>query len=233
MKRFRHWLFAAMLLCIVLASGKIPGAIAMSETQPVSLQPGEMRSVNLSEEAQTYTFLPSANGQYAVCLLPDTPNTWATARIYEEETLVAEGEGRLSLLTARLNADTEYTLILTGTDSGMLEIARETLSRCFHMPLQVADGEGYAKLIARSGDVHWYSITAERTGAAIVAALPEQKNLDLQIRLFNAEGESLAAGDSLAGGAGALSAPFAAGETYFVRVSAKDGGTGCHVHHQR
>ena len=46
----------------------------------------------------------------------------------------------------------------------------------------------YAKLIARSGDVHWYAMAAQYDGAALFACAPEVNGLRLRMSLFGSDG---------------------------------------------
>lgn len=212
------------ILGMLIASGAASGALAMSETN--LLQPGALTGVNLSDEAQRFQFSPSANGEYAVYLLPLEASTAASVRLYSEDALIAEGEGRMSLFSLRLNAEERYTLEITGHGAALLEIARESLSRSFSQPLELEDGGGYSKMIARSGDVHWYAFTAMRDGAMIAAALPETGGLRLQSWLFDESGALIAASDDLDSGACALSAALENGRTYYLRLNAIGEGTG-------
>jgi len=115
---------------------------------------------------------------------------------------------------------------VSGAGTVWLEVAREALSRSFSMPLELADGDGYSKLIAREGDGHWYSVTADSSGAAMLVCAPEMKGLRMQGRLFSAEGRLIGEAETLASGTAALSAVFEEGETYYLRLSGYDGGTG-------
>ena len=218
------------MLGILIASGAASGALAVSEIEEINLlEPGALTGVNLSEEAQRYRFTPSANGEYGAYVLPLEPDVRASVRLYSGETLIAEGEGSLRMLTLRLNAEEQYLLEVTGSGAALLEIARESLSRSFGQPLELEDGGGYSKMIARSGDVHWYAFTAARDGAAIAAAMPETNGLRLQSWLFDEGGTLIAASDNLASGACALSAPLETGRTYFLRLAAIGADTGKYV----
>ena len=228
MKYFGRLMIA--ILGILIASGATSGALAVSEIEEINLlEPGALTGVNLSGEIQRFRFSPSANGEYGVYVLPLEPTTNAVVRLYSGETLIAEGEGSLQTLSLRLNAEEQYILEITGRGAALLEIARESLSRSFGQPLELEDGGGYSKMIARSGDVHWYAFTAARDGAAIAAAVPESDGLRLQSRLFDESGTLIAASDDLASGACALSAALETGRTYYLRLAAIGAGTGKYV----
>jgi len=161
------------LLCLLIASGWFPGAFAVSaqaESAPVMtpynvlnlLEPGALTRLRLpgaGDDVLEYAFTPGANGEYAVYLFPTSGDFSARVELYQGDALIADGAGRLRVLGTRLNAGTEYTLRLYGTGSALMEVTRNALSRCFDQPLELTDS-GYSKLIARSGDVHWYSMPA-------------------------------------------------------------------------
>ena len=148
---------AARVLMLLIASGLLSGALAASEDAGAGLESGALVQVTLSETAQTFSFTPQANADYGVYVLPESSDTAARAELRLGDEVVAQGEGTMRVIRCRLNAGATYTLALTGTGSGRLEVARETLSRCWSMPIELTDGGSYAKLIARAGDVHWYA----------------------------------------------------------------------------
>lgn len=218
---YRRWLMGIILLLI--ASGLWSGALAASEGVP-ALSVGAMAELKLSETAAEYTFTPSANGLYSVYAFPGEDGTRVQAEITLDGEALVHGDGVLQLVSCRLTAGTEYGLRITGTGAAQLEIARETLSRCFGMPLELENGEGYSKLIARSGDVHWYAMAAENAGAALIACAPEEPGLRLRLQLFGGDGRRIGASETLASGTAVLSAAYEAGEVYYIRVAGS--GTG-------
>lgn len=212
----RRWLMGIFFLLI--ASGLWSGALAASESVS-ALRVGAMAELELSKTAAQYAFTPSANGLYSVYAFPDGDGARAQVEILLDGETLVRGDGTMQLVSCRLNAGTQYVLRVTGTGSVRLEIARETLSRCFGMPLELDDGEGYSKLIARSGDVHWYAMTAKSSGAALIACAPEAKNLRLQLQLFGADGRRIEQSETLASGTAVLSAAYESGEVYYIRVA--------------
>ena len=239
---FKRWLLGMMMLLI--ASGVWSGAFAASESG-VELRTGALVELELSEAAAEYTFTPVANALYAVYVFPGSDGARAEAALSLNGETLVRGDGTGRLVSLRMNADTEYSLQVTGSGTVQLEIARETLSRCFAMPLELADGEGYSKLIARSGDVHWYAMAAESAGAALIACAPEiperpelpdqpelpqrpdrpmESGLRLRLSLFSADGRRISESETLASGTAVLSAAFEAGEVYYIRVAGS--GTG-------
>lgn len=224
MQIYRRFMMALMVLWI--ASGFAPGALAASAEDGNFMEAGALVRLDLSEEPEEYSFTPAANGLYAAYLLPVSENMTAKAELLEDGEIIAEGEGRLNLISARLTAGHTYTVRVSGDGTALMEIARETLSRSFGMPLEIADGEGYEKLIARAGDVHWYSVKAQSTGAALIAVAPEEKGLRMQARLFGEDGRRITTAEMLASGTAMISAVFEEGKTYYIRTAASEGGTG-------
>lgn len=227
-KVLRRLILGALVLWI--ASGALPpsGALAAPQSlaQPAALEAGALARVDLSEGA-SFSFTPTANAQYGVYAFAEDGGASARAELWLDGTAVAEGEGGPCLLTCRLNAGTTYRLDLSGTGAVRIEIARETLSRSWSAPLEIADGERYSKMIARAGDAHWYAIDAARDGAAILTATAEDA-ISPRLWLFDESGRLLAESESL-GGAGALSASFEAGKRYYARVAAGAGETGSYL----
>ena len=218
---FRRWLTGIILLLI--ASGLGSGAFAASETTEL-LRVGALTELTLSGDAAEYIFSPVANGLYGVYVFPGSDGMQAQVEILLDGETIVRGDGAGRLVTCRLNANTQYRLLISGSGSAMLEIARETLSRSFSMPLELDDGGSYSKLIARTGDAHWYSMTPETSGAALIACAPEGEGLRLRLSLFGSDGRRIDTSETLASGTAVLSAAFEAGETCFIRVSGS--GTG-------
>lgn len=210
------------LIVLLIASGLWSGALAAS----ADMGAGALVRLELSDAPAEYTFTPSANGLYAVYLFPAGDEMTARAELWDGDEMLVRGDGRLKLISSRLTADRTYTLKVTGSGAALMEVARETLSRSFGMPLELDDGGGYTKLIARPGDVHWYAVTAEASGPALIACAPEMPGLRLQASLFDASGRRVASAETLASGAAVLSAEFKAGETCFIRASGLGGRKG-------
>lgn len=214
-----------LILLLLIASGLLPGALCAS-AEPVPLYGGGLARVELSDSAQEFSFTPTANGLYGVYLLPGTDGAKGEVELWADGEELVSGEGAMNVLSLRMTAGEEYVLRLTGTGSVRLEVAREALSRSFSMPLELKDGDGYSKLIAREGDAHWYSIAAESDGAALLVCAPETKGLRMQGALFGADGRMIGEAETLASGTAVLSALFEEGEAYYLRLSGYAGGTG-------
>lgn len=214
-----------LILLLLIASGLLSGAFDAS-AEMVSLSGGAMPRVELSETAQEFTFTPTANGLYGVYLLPETGGAKGKVELWANGEELVGGEGAMNVLSIRMTAGAEYVLKVAGEGTVWLEVAREALSRSFSMPLELEDGDGYSKLIAREGDGHWYSVTAESDGAAMLVCAPETRGLRMQGKLFSAKGRLLGEAETLASGTAVLSALFEEGQTYYLRLSGYAGGTG-------
>ena len=215
-------------LCLLLLFTALCAACGLAWAEEAVLSPGALETVSLDRGERVYRFTPPSGSVYDFCLFPaGETEAAATASLWEGDQLIAEGEGLLTVLSQRLSAGTAYTLRLNGTGTVRLEAARHALTRCFDQPMALeAAGDSYAKAIARTGDVHWYSVTAEVSRPAVLAGLPAAPGLQLEARLFSETGRMLAEATQTAGGAFLMDFMPRAGRAYRVRVSATGGGTG-------
>ena len=224
MNMLRRLLSALFCLAALMAARDL----AWAETSPAALDVGALAAVNLDAGEASFTFTPRAGSVYDVCVFPGEGASEAfNARLWQGPTLLAEGTGRLTLISLRLSADTPYTLTLSGAGRARLEVARHALSRCFDEPLSLnAGGDSYSKVIARPGDVHWYAVTAPASQPVALVGLPREPGLRLEARLFSESGALLA--EATGTGGGAFLADFMArsGRAYRIRVSASGGGSG-------
>ncbi len=204
------------LLLMLIASAILAGAIGV-QAEGQALGPGERLLLSLGGDIQFVSFVAEANSDYSVQLLPAGEGDFlASMALYREDELLAKGEKSLS---ARLTAGTEYALALSGEGEAWLEVSRDKLSRCFAKPIDLRENDGYSKLIAMPGDVHWYRFTSETAGLAVVAALPVDPEVRMECMLLDRDGRTLdAAGPSVTGEA-AVCAELRAGEQYYIRVS--------------
>lgn len=217
-------LLLPLLAALLAASG-----LAWAEGRVLSA--GALELVDLDRGEAVYSFVPGSGSVYDICVFP-AGETEAACHIslYEGEQLISEASEGLTAISERLTAGTVYTLRLTGAGQVRLEAARHALSRCFEQPMALsADGDSYAKAIARSGDVHWYAVTAELSLPEVLAGLPEDSGLQLEARLFNESGRLLAEATQTAGGAFLLDFMPRSGRVYRVRVSATGGATGLYT----
>ncbi|MBR1560016.1 MAG: Ig-like domain-containing protein [Clostridia bacterium] len=213
------------LLCTALLAAC---CLACAEGAAAALPTGALTLVDLSRGEQVYDFTPPSGSVYDICVFPagETETSYHAALWLGDE-LLAEGDAGLAPISERLSAGATYTLALSGSGQARVEVARHALSRCFELPMALnAAGDGYSKAIARSGDVHWYSITAAVSDPVVLAGLPTEEGLQLEASLFNESGRLLAEATRTAGGAFLMDFMPRAGRAYRVRVSAANGGTG-------
>ena len=201
-------------------------ALACAEAE--ALAPGALALAVLDGVPQVFTFTAPSGSVYDICAFPaEGAAGEVTARLTQGGELVGEGSGRLKLMSARLVAGAEYAVELTGAGAVRLEVARHALSRCFEDPLYLnADGDRYAKAIARSGDVHWYAVAADSAQPVVLAAVPDEDGPRLEAQLFDAGGALLAEAVPTMRGACLLDFLPEPGETYRVRVCSGAGDTG-------
>ena len=230
----RRW--ARVLICIwaLLASAFCVGALAVSvQAEPQEIALSRLTQVSLLGRDAAFSFRPEVNGVYGVYLFaPEGSAAWLSARLYRSdgrELAVGDAaEGAPCAVSARLTAGETYRLEVSGAGRATLEIARETLGRCFDAPIRLDESGSYAKLIARPGDSHWYVLRAEAGAPAMAGILPEEAGLHLSATLLSASGKTLARSDALDGGACALCSLLTEGEDYYLRVEAEDTETGAY-----
>ena len=215
------FLLLALLAALLAASG-----LAWAEGSVLGT--GALALVDLDRGEAVYSFVPVSGSVYDICVFPaGEAEASFHLSLYEGEQLISEATEGLTAISERLTAGTTYTLRLTGAGQVRLEAARHALSRCFEQPMALsADGDSYAKAIARSGDVHWYAVTAELSLPEVLTGLPDDPGLRLEARLFNESGRLLAEATQTAGGAFLLDFMPRSGRVYRVRVSAAAGATG-------
>ena len=214
MKRF---LLAVSLL--LLASAFAAGALAAPETDPLYF--GSL------EDFPVIFYTPPANSAYGVYAFSrDGSDVRATAEIYENGEIVASGSGRGELCSAWLVSGTEYEIRVSGEGSAAVEIARQALSRCADDPLPAEENGTKTKVIARSGDAHWFEFTARDTSMLMLTCVPDAPELALSADLFDDAGNLLADFEELPGGACMLLAQTDAGCAYRVRIHAANLQTG-------
>lgn len=210
----------ALLVLLLLAPAFPVGALALSGTDPLLY-------ANLSRADFEFSYVPSANSDYALFLFSaDGEAVSAEACILENGEVIAEGSGSGEILSAWLAGGTQYTVRVHGTGSAVIEMARRALSRSYAQPLQLNEEEPYEKVIARAYDAHWYAFRAQEDGSLLVSCVPQDANLNLSGRIFDSEGRQLAEMDTLPGGAAGILLETRAGENYFLRACAPDGGEG-------
>ena len=239
MRFVRMRLLGAVMIALI-ASGILsgaPGASAqgVSESQSAALNDAAQAENNadsyglfpiqLQGEAE-YAFSPGANGVYAGYLFSEGEIEIDHTELYEGDSLIAYRTGGTKLFSVRLSAGAEYVLKIYGSGAGVVEIARDTLSRCYDQPLSIDAGGMYSKMIARAGDVHWYSVEAPEDGAMLISIAPDRRGAQLSAWLLDDSGRIIARSDDLESGACQLSARTEKNARYRVRVAAAAGQTG-------
>ena len=202
-----------------VASGLGSGAVAMSDV-PEMLPSGDLVLVELSRAGTVFSFVPATNSVYDICLFPaDEREMDVRAELWQGEECLDFGENSMLPVSQRLIAGEEYAIRLYGTGSVYLELARHALSRCFSMPMQLdSEGDEYSKAIARTGDVHWYSVIPDSDLPVILAADPEGTDMGLTAALFGPDGRMVAQSVQTEKGAFILDFVPQAGQTYYIRI---------------
>lgn len=202
----------------------------MPET-PAEMPPGEQALVQLTPEGTAYRFVPASNSIYDICLFPaDESLPDVRAELWQGDELLGAGENVMLPVSCRLTSGEEYIIRLTGTGSVRMEVARHALSRCFAMPMELdPDGDEYAKAIARSGDVHWYSIDVAGDMPVIMAAASDSGEMHLSATLFTGDGRAIADAVQTDGGAFLLDFAPEPGSRYYIRIYDAAGGTGAYT----
>ena len=215
-----------LAMALMLAPVFVTGALAMSEAQ--SLSAGALAEFDLDQGDVAYTFTPTANSVYDIYLFPmGEENPVARTELWQGDQRVASGEENLPAISVRLTAGVEYTVRIAGQGRGMLEVARHALSRCFAQPMALdAEADEYSKAIARQGDVHWYSLDAASDLPVVLVGVPADEGLQLEARLFNADGKLLAEATRTSGGAFLMDFEPREGGRYYLRVSSPNADTG-------
>ena len=223
----------------ILSEASFSGALYRDAAERVDallatrfISAGALVEADLSGGPRRFVFVPPSGSVYDICVFPaDDTAGEVSARLTMGGTLVAEGTGIQSILSERLPAGEPCELELSGTGRVRLEVARHALSRCFDEPLALdAAGDSYAKVIARPGDGHWYSLTPSDGQPLVLACMPSgDGGPALDMLLFDDSGRLLAAGTRTLGGACLLDFRPGAGVGYRLRVCAPEGGTGAYA----
>ena len=213
-------------MALMLAPVFVTGALAMSEAQ--SLSAGALAEFDLDQGDVAYTFTPTANSVYDIYLFPmGEENPVARTELWQGDQRVASARRIFPAISVRLTAGVEYTVRIAGQGRGMLEVARHALSRCFAQPMALdAEADEYSKAIARQGDVHWYSLDAASDLPVVLVGVPADEGLQLEARLFNADGKLLAEATRTSGGAFLMDFEPREGGRYYLRVSSPNADTG-------
>lgn len=202
----------ALLLMTLAAPVFLTGALALSNADP-------MLRANLDRADFEFEYTPPANSDYALYVFSeDGSEVQARAEILEDGLIIASGMGSGQICSAWLVAGKTYSMRVHGSGQALVEVARNTLSRCYDEPLDVREEEPAQKMIARSFDAHWYRFEAEKSGRLMLSCAPEDPGLRLSALLFDDAGALISRFESLDSGACMLLAGTRAGRAYYVRV---------------
>lgn len=219
--------FIGLLSALIMASSFWLGAFAVPET----IANGQWLKVELDTDTLEYQFTAPANTVYDVCLFPVTETAIdVQAELWQGDTLLATGQNSMLPISQRLIAGETYTIRLIGSGSVYMEIARHALSRCFAMPMRLdATGDEYAKAIARSGDVHWYSVVPDSDLPVLLAADPTDDSMALAASVFGPDGHMVAQSVATESGGFFLDFTPQSGQQYCIRLWEDTGAIGTYT----
>ena len=219
MKRIFARAAFALLVLVLCAPALWVGALALSGSDP-------LLHANLDRADFEFDYVPQANSEYALYLFSDGGgDVHARGEILQDGNVIAQGEGTGAILSAWLAEGQTYTVRIHGRGRALIEMARTSLSRCRDNPLQLFENEPFEKVIAHAYDAHWYAFEAAEDAAMLITCIPRD-DLKMQGMLFDDRGACIAGFEALDGGAAALRLQTDAGERYFIRISAPEGGEG-------
>lgn len=161
---------------------------ASGEPQRQRILPNDR--VDVRDDACEYLLTAASNNIYTFKSFGGE-NVRAELFTLEEGEYVAGGEG--FDFDARLIADKQYVLRVTGGEGAKLEVMRAALGRSFDRPIEL-DGRisSYAKAIARAYDAHWYRFTAQEDGEYFIKT---QSDIDTVGYLLDEYGQELCFSD--------------------------------------
>lgn len=186
-----------------------------------------------------YRFEPADSDEYIFMSFPadDQPLPVVSARLIrlaDGKTVARSETGVGFRIAGELAADAAYELEITAASAGSLavEVMMNARGRCFENPISLpGESVRYAKTIVRSRDVHWFSFVAPVDGWYSIRTEKTGEILDTRGYLMDAAGNMLAENDDILFPGDAnfmIQQELAAGETYFVRISAFSNLTGAY-----
>ncbi len=218
MRRTGLLLALALMSLFVLCFG-LP---AFADVQDISINE---RLVVATGEAR-YAFTATSNNLFT---FRSFGVDGASAELFQNGALtpIAGGEG--FNFSARLITDAHYLLVVKNGSGGWVEIMRDALGRSYDRPIQLNNlADGYAKVIARAYDTHWYAFTAPVSGTYVVSTASDIDTLGV---LLNSDGLEITSSDDAYPPYERnfrMEANLSAGETVLLRVSAKEDATGAY-----
>ena len=123
MRKLRRAALLLLILVLIAPAGTV-GALALSGSDP-------MLYADLSRADFEFNYVPQANSSYSLYIFSaDGGQVEARAELMEDGEVIAEGAGCGAILSTWLVAGVNYTVRVYGSGSAMIEVARDTLSRC-------------------------------------------------------------------------------------------------------
>ena len=212
MKRVLRRAAVALLILMLIASAVPVGALALSNADPLLY-------ANLDRADFEFEYVPPANSEYSLYLFSrDGGEVRARAEILEGGEVIASGEDHGAVCSAWLVAGATYTMRVHGEGNAVVEVARNTLSRCYDTPLTAQENVRSEKMIAHAFDAHWYRFEAAESGRMMLSCVPQDPGLYLSAMLFDDSGALISRFKSLSGGACMLLMETVAGRSYYVRA---------------
>ena len=225
--RTMHRVERALLALLCLAAALLPAALPSAraeEEAAATLLTGVLTEVELSNAPARFRFSPHADGTFSAYLFPLEESVSASAELWRGDALLAAGDALPWMLMHALEGGETYELRLTGCGRARLEVTREVQGRTYNQPHSLE--KDYAKVIARPGDAHWYSLELEGDAPVALLGLPRQQELELKAQLFSAAGRLLEEAQETPGGAALLTLSPEAGRRFLLRVCAREDLTG-------
>ena len=220
MKRILKRAALALLVLVLFAPALPVGALALSDADPLLF-------ARLGRADFEFDYVPPANSDYALYLFSaDGGEVYAHGEILEDGEVIASGIGSGEICSAWLVEGRTYSVRVHGSGNAVVEMARNTLSRCYLNPLETREEESAEKMIARAFDAHWYRFEAQETGRLMLTCEPLDAQLQLSAMLFDGSGALISEFERLSGGACMLLADTVAGAEYHVRVFSPEGRQG-------
>lgn len=216
--------FACLFIIFGAAAEDAPGDFSSAKTLKLN-----DRLLVMGGQDALYRFTATSNNQYLFKSFSDHPVVGA---LYGDDgaEAITWGEG-FQFETRLIAGETYYLLVkssaLAAGESLAIEVMRSAYGRSFTRPLLLdADHGEYKKVIARAYDTHYYQFVAQRDG---LYTLRTESELDTLGYLLDAQGRTLHYSDDVYAPYDKnffLQAELKAGQTYFVRLTARNDETG-------
>lgn len=167
----------------------------------------------------TLSFRPDSAGVYDVCALNGADCSVESAVLLRNGHTVAQGADEPLLMSVSLNAGQTYDLELEGSGVCTVELARHVEGRSALCPEEL-EGMETSALLARPGSARWYRFSA---GAAVCDVIA-RGDRPLRVELYDADFRVLRRAETWSENLSCLTFTAEADRSYYLRVSASDGG---------